>query len=851
MFDNKNLKLLTINLKFMKNKITFLFILLLFITALAKAQTTLQYYVDGTKTTAGTGTMADPWNRIYYAINRVRDTTKDAVVFIKRGTYTIDSTNFLTQLYIGSNSGGANGKYLTLKTYAGDEGKVFIDGSKLAATAFYPNMLIISGAKFVKLQNLVFRSLKNTNGYVLNIQNAQNIEVSNCVFDTLRWTNTAAEYGYPTVNNTSNFIDAIYLANSTGITITNDTLKNAAPGWGEFVRDAGGNTAVTKTGLITANVTPVASNYYVAVTGNDTTGSGSVVKPWRTIKKANDFAGINYTYSPSKLIDAPVTVNLRAGTHKPLVNGIFIGANRGTNNQWYTIRNYPGENAIVNGSSITGKFSALISISSAKYIRIEGLKLTKMTNDSALQNAAPSIGIKDTRFGIIVSGKSSNIIIKKNEIYDMAWTRNTTKQKNPQPTDNLNPLVILGTTDTSLRNVIIDSNTVYNNVPGYSEAVTVNGNVDSFAVTNNLVFDNANIGIVAAGNYQWIVDDLTFTVTAPNNFSKNGFILNNTVYRNISPIAVSAGIYLDGSRNVLVQNNESYYNGTGMSIGNEQPNSVSGYHVINSNVFRDNLTAGLYYGSTNTTSWVERCNVKNNTIKNNFIINPVLRARANNNYGIATAAERYPEVNIYRLRNSKFEQNTVESLSDFVLGLFLTQSNDTLRNNTYFVISEDACKAIFLQDKNNDGSIGTPADSIYKSFHQYAKKSGYDQTSSCEGQVYNANGCGTTAAAFVAAVAINPAAVKNEANRKSNFILFPNPVVNDVYLQLNMLKDGPVNIELVDLQGRLLLSQKQQLTQGQQVITLKGLKQKGIASGIYLLRITKDNEVKTTKLEIK
>jgi Right handed beta helix region/Secretion system C-terminal sorting domain len=846
MFENENFELLTINLTFMKNKVMLLSLSLILFTALAEAQTTLQYYVDGSKTTAGTGTAADPWNRIYYAINRVRDTTKNAEVFIKRGTYTIDSTDFLTQLFIGPNSGGANGKYLTLRTYAGDESKVFIDGSKLATTAFYPNMLIISGAKYVKLQNLVFRRLKNTNGYSLNIQNSQNIEISNCVFDTLRWTNTAAEYGYPTVNNISNFIDAVYLVNNTGVILANDTLRNSAPGWGEFVRDAGGNTSVTKSALITANVTTVASNYYVALTGNDTTGSGSIAKPWRTIKKANDFAGINYTYSPSRLINAPVTVYLRAGRHKPSVNGIFIGSNRGTNNQWFTIRNYPGENAIVDGSNITGKFSALISISDAKYIRIEGLKLTKMTNDSALQNAAPSIGIKDTRFGIIVSGKSSKIIIKKNEIYDMAWTRNLVKQKEPLPNDNLNPLVILGTTDTSLRNVIIDSNTVYNNVPGYSEAITINGNVDSFAVNNNLVFDNANIGIVAAGNYQWIVDDATFTVTAPNNFSKNGFIRNNTSYRNISPIAVSAGIYLDGSRNVLVENNESYNNGTGISIGNEQSNSISGYHVINSNVFRDNLTAGLYYGSTNTTSWVERCNVKNNTIKNNFIIDPVLRARANNRYGVANAADRYPEVNIYRLRNSKFEQNTIESLSDYALGLFLTQSSDTLRYNTYFVISEDACKATFLQDKNNDGSIGTPEDSTYKSFHQYAKKSGYDQTSSCEGQTYNPNGCGTTAPAK-----ISPEVLENAATGKMNFILFPNPVVSDLSIQFNMLKDAPVSIELIDLSGRLLLSRKQQLTPGIQRITLKDIKQRGVASGIYMLRITTDNEVRTTRIAVK
>jgi Right handed beta helix region/Secretion system C-terminal sorting domain len=828
----------------MKNKIVLLCVSLVLFAASAEAQTSVSYYVDGSLTVNGTGTAASPWNRIWYAINRTRDTTKDAIVYIKRGTYTIDSTNFLTQLYIGSNNGGANGKYLVLRPYIGDEGKVFIDGQKLATTAFFPNMLVISGAKYVKLQNLVFRSLKNTNGYVVNVQNAQNIEIRNCAFDTLRWTNTSAEYGYPTVNNQSKFIDAIYLANNSNVTVASDTLRNSAPGWGEFVRDAGGNTSISKSALVTTNVTAVASNYYVALTGNDTTGSGSIAKPWRTIKKANDLAGINYTYSPSKLINAPVTIYLRAGTHKPIGTGIFIGSNRGTNNNWYTLRNYPGENAIVDGSSITQKFGALISVSDAKNIRIEGLKLTKMTNDSALQNALPSVGIKDTRFGIIVSGKSSNIVIKKNEIYDMAWTRNIAKQKIPEPNDNLNPLVVLGTTDTSLRNVVIDSNTVYSNVPGYSEAITINGNVDSFAINNNLVFDNANIGIVAAGNYQWIVDDLTFTVTAPNNFSKNGFILNNTAYRNISPIAVSAGIYLDGSRNVLVQNNESYNNGTGLSIGNEQPNSISGYHVINSNVFRDNLTAGLYYGSTNPSSWVQYCNVKNNTIKNNFIIDPVLKARANNKYGVDSASQRYPEVNINRLRNSKFEQNTIESLSNFALGLFLTQSTDTFRYNTYFVISENACQAIFLQDKDNNGEIVAGVDSIYNSFHQYAKKSGYDQSSSCEGQTYNPNGCGTTAVANTA----GPLATELAGNSRISVTAYPNPVVKDLSIRLGMRLAGTANLQLLDMEGHLLFSQSQQLTEGVHQLTISNLKQRGLVAGIYLLRVRTQDEVKNMRI---
>ena len=806
----------------MRTRITCLCCLLLAV-ADTNAQIANSYYVDGSQAVNGNGTLASPWNKIWYAVNRTRDTAKDAIVYIKRGVYTIDSTNFLTQLFIGSANGGASGKFLTLRPYTGDEGKVFIDGSKLATNPFYPNMLVISGARYVRLQNLVFRSLKNTNGYVVNVQGAQNIEIKNCAFDTLRWTNTTAEQGYPTVNNTSYFIHAIYLANNAGVTISNDTLRNAALGWGSFVRDAGGNTGISATSLVNANVVTVASDYYVAPAGNDTTGSGSITKPWRTAKRAIELAGINYTYSPSRLIDAPVNVLLRTGTHKPLVNGLFIGSGRGSNNQWFTIKNYPGESPVLDGSSITSKFSALISISDAKFVRIEGLKLTKMTNDSALQNAAPSVGVKDTRFGIIVSGKSSGIVIKKNNIYDMAWTRNIAKQKTPLSNDNLSPLVILGTTDTALRNIVIDSNNVYNNVPGFSEAITINGFVDSFAVTNNVVHDNANIGIVAAGNYQWLVDDPNFTVTAPNNYSRNGFILNNDVYRNISPAAISAGIYLDGSRNVLVQNNESYLNGVGISVGNEQPNSVSGYHLINSNVFRDNLGAGMYLGSTTSSSWVENCVVQNNTMMNNYILDSSLRARANNLYGITDTTQRYTEVNFNRVRNSTFQQNTVESMSDFVLGFFLTSSGLTLQYNTYYVISQNACKAIFIQDKNNDGDITNGVDSMFHSFHQYAKKTGYDQSSSCEGQNYNPNGCGTTPGAarmIDNSLVAQPASTVNGPLR-----LYPNPAIDRVTIDLGKKVDHGA-IVITDASGRVLLSRCIN-NSTRESIGLKGLKQGG------------------------
>jgi hypothetical protein len=831
-----NQKLIT-----MKGKSTLLSIPLLLFCTWVCAQSPVEYYVDGSLPTNGNGTAASPWNRIWYAINRSpRDTTRDAVVYIKGGTYAIDAADYLTQLYIGSANGGANGKYLILRPYTGDEGKVIIDGKTLATTTFFPNMLIISGAQNVRLQNLVFRNLKNTNGYVVNVQGSQHIEVNNCVFDSLQWTTTPAEYGYPTVNNASNFIYPVYLANNSTVAISADTLRNSAIGWGEFVKDAGGNTGISISAPVNVNNTGIASNYYVAVNGNDTTGSGSVVKPWRTVSRAIELAGINYTYVPSQLVNIPVTINLRAGTHYPSGAGLYIGSNRGANGQWFTIKNYPGESPVLDGSSLTEKYSALISIAGAKNIRIEGLKLTKVTNDSTYQNTSS----KDTRFGILVSGKAANIIIKKNELYDMAWTRNANSQKYPTPSDNLNPLVVLGTTDTAIRNVIIDSNLVYNNVPGYSEAVTINGNVDSFAVTNNEVHDNANIGIVAAGNYQWIVDDPNYSVTAPYNYSRNGSITGNTVYRNISPIAISAGIYLDGSSNVMVANNESYKNGVGLSVGNEQSNSTSGGHLIQNNVFRDNLGAGMYYGSTNSTSMVQNCVAKWNTIKNNYILDSVLRAKANNQYGITDASQRYTELNVNRVQNSTFEENTIESLSNIVSGFYFTQSGLTFRYNEYYVISEDACQAIFVRDNNNDGSIALPADNIFTTFHQYAQQTGYDQTSTCEGVSYSATGCGTSGARIVTAPALQQEMLYKIA-------VTPNPVINNVAVWVGMQKEGLVRLELFDISGRLLLSKQQQLLAGNHKLLLESIGNSGVTGGVYLLQVTTPFEKKTIKLLVK
>jgi len=251
----------------------------------------------------------------------------------------------------------------------------------------------------------------------------------------------------------------------------------------------------------------------------------------------------------------------------------------------------------------------------------------------------------------------------------------------------------------------------------------------------------------------------------------------------------------------------------------------------------------MYYGSTNTTSMVQNCVAKWNTIKNNYILDSALRAKANNQYGITSASQRYTELNVNRLQNSTFEENTIESLSNIVLGFYHTQSGLTFRYNEYYVISGDACQATFVKDYNDDGSIALPGDSIFTTFHQYALRTGYDRNSTCEGVSYSATGCGTSGARSIVTTTALPEALYNIA-------VTPNPVVSTIAVTVGMQKDGLVRLDLFDLSGRLVISKQQQLLAGNHKIQMESLGKSAVTNGVYLLQVTTPFEKKTLKLLI-
>ncbi len=800
------------------------------------------YYVDITKSTNGDGSFSNPWNNLLSGMfGAPQADTSDVIVYFRQGVYHLSAD---TTIYISSTRGGSNGHYFILRAYPGEQ--AVFDGSRL--TADYSYMVSIAGASNVRLQGLQFANISNISAYGVYISGAGgNIELRNCTFNNMLWNTDTAEAKFPTSADKN--IWPVYIAGSgslpSNVLIDTCHFTLIAPGfYGSLVGQTGTPGTITQTANTTANIIYYSPRYqfYVSTSGSDTTGNGSKTKPWRTINYAVNGAGYDFSTIPATLIDSNITVYLRGGIYT-LTNSVYIGHNRGQNNKWFTITNYPGEWVAVDGGGLTQKYASMFVIDSAGYVQISGLDIRHLTNDSTLTTVSGGVTLKDVRYGIVVEGTAHHIQLLNNDMYDMKWTRDTTKAKNPQPNDVLSAITVLGNTNTAINNLLIDNNTVHDIVSGYAEGIAINGNVDTFTVSANEIYDVANIGLVAAGNYKWVLQSYP-TLLKANNQSRNGLIKNNSVYRCISPVATSAGIYLDGSLNVTVQGNESYNNGTGISVGNEQDSSTSGGHLIISNNVWANLGPGMYLGSNNPTSTCSNVTVKYNTDSNNFTINPTLYQRAQGHYGTLTPSGRWVEIVMNRIQNLTFDENEVTSLSNNVLAFVFSQSNLTFTYNQYYTKDNNPCVAYFARDLNGDGT----AETVDTTFHQYARETGLDTTSHLGGVAYNRHGCGTTGLA-VAPLVVDVSAMSLD-DAAASVRIFPDPVVNKLSVYVTQDVAGKVRLELWDLGGRPVLRKETVAPQGTTELGWSDIKQTGVVPGVYILRVTGRSQSVTRKIVV-
>ncbi|MFB5267592.1 right-handed parallel beta-helix repeat-containing protein [Paenibacillus enshidis] len=363
-----------------------------------------------------------------------------------------------------------------------------------------------------------------------------------------------------------------------------------------------GLSMVVGIGLASGNVQPSAASaagteYYVATSGSDT-NAGTSDAPWKTLQHAAD------------TVPAGSTVYVRGGVYNEKLKITRSGsASAGP----IVFANYDNEAPIIDGKGLAVSGSeGLVELNDVNYVTVQGFEIRNFT--TASKNAVP--------VGIYVHGAGGFINLSNNKVHDI---KNTAT---PSGSDRLgrdaHGIAVYGTkAPDSIHDLTISGNELSNLVLGSSEALVLNGNVDTFAVTDNIVHDNDNIGI----------DLIGFEGTAPNaayDQARNGLVKGNRVYNNTVKNNPSyakddnsaGGIYVDGGKDSVIEQNYSYNNDIGVEIASEHAGKSTSNITVRSNVIYNNRLTGIAIGGYDTKRGsTVNCKIVNNTVYKNDTLN--------------------------------------------------------------------------------------------------------------------------------------------------------------------------------------------------------------------------------------
>lgn len=307
--------------------------------------------------------------------------------------------------------------------------------------------------------------------------------------------------------------------------------------------------------------------YYVSTNGNDS-NSGSLEEPFKTIQQAAD------------VVISGDKVMVREGTYHEKINI----STSGKKNSPIIFMGYKEERPIIDGTGVKLKESdeknGLISIKNQSNITIQGFDIQNFISET---EAVPS--------GIRVSGSGENIQIIDVKVSNIK----TDYRENDLEEANAHGIAFYGTGKKPLKNILIKNSEVFQNQLGLSEAVVLNGNISHFEVTNNKIHDNDNIGLDFIGFEE---------ISKKNDQARDGVVTNNRIFNNSSKNnptyygeTSAGGIYVDGGKNIKIENNEVYQNDIGIEVASEHKGKVTSKITVSKNQVYGNLGfAGISFG---------------------------------------------------------------------------------------------------------------------------------------------------------------------------------------------------------------------------------------------------------------
>ena len=317
---------------------------------------------------------------------------------------------------------------------------------------------------------------------------------------------------------------------------------------------------------------------FVAPSGSDT-ADGTRSAPLRTPQLAVDRLGSDGG-----------TVVLSSGTY-PRQRIVL------TNRHNVTVTADDGAVPVLDAAGLTppGGPSGVVQITDGDRITVHGLTITGYRTRAT----APM------PIGIYVTGAAKHVSLTGNHVHHLG---------NDNPTlgsfeMNAHGIAVYGRNPTSsVSDLLIAGNEVDHLVLGASEAVVVNGNVDGWAITDNSIHDDNNIGIDAIGYEPTLSGAARYTEA---DRARHGVIARNTVTGIVSEgnpaywedgqwCNCADGIYVDGGESIAIDRNTVTRADIGIEVAAEDGKGAANDVAVTGNVVTGSKYVGLAMGGYDT-----------------------------------------------------------------------------------------------------------------------------------------------------------------------------------------------------------------------------------------------------------
>jgi hypothetical protein len=253
----------------------------------------------------------------------------------------------------------------------------------------------------------------------------------------------------------------------------------------------------------------------------------------------------------------------------------------------------PGSTPVLDGTGlkVPDGQSGMVEIHNSTDITVAGLTITGYRTKSL--SAVP--------IGIYVSGSGHAIRLSHNHVHHLGNDNGTLGSFDL----NAHGIAFYGTNPkASISDVRVDGNELDHLVLGASETLVVNGNVDGWQITGNVIHDDNNIGIDAIGFEPTISGPARFTDV---NRARHGLIAGNRVSRIISEgnpaywedgswCNCADGIYVDGGADIAITGNRVDASDIGIEAASEWKQGRTNGITIAGNTVTASRYTGLALG---------------------------------------------------------------------------------------------------------------------------------------------------------------------------------------------------------------------------------------------------------------